>query len=456
MAKKDTFEYSGVLKNSIYTTLQPFAASKTTTEVVDKKATPTAVKLKTPDTQTVKEIKFANWGVNNNEPNLIIAEIEAVPTASRALAKRVESTYGLGPFFYQLVFEEGKELIKPFDYAANKEFKTFIKKIRLPRYCTETLMDAEGLGNVFPEFIVNNEFDKLISLRHNEAKHCRFSVMEDGVIKYCGISSEWGTDETVNNDNCTVVMVADPFLTVNELKEWLKKNKIKKFIFPVSIPSLGQKYYEKPTHDSSRKAGWTEIAKLIPSAILATLKNAKRIQWHIKIPEGYWKTHFPDANYATPLLRKAAMQAKLDEVDDFLSGADNAGKSFYSPYESNPISGKEMGGWIIEKLDGSIKFEKDILTTTTANSEIAIAWGVDPSIIGMNQLGQNNGSGSGSDKREADMIMKGNKLVADLISEPIEFAIEFNGWGDDIKMGFKKEILTTLDKNPTGSQKAGV
>src|SRR3990172_4997932 len=252
---QDTFEYTGVLNKSsaIYTTLKPFAETKTTV-VVDKKAEPTKVALKTPDSTTVKEVKFASWGVNNNEPNLIITDIESVPTASRALAKRVESTYGLGPFFYQLVFEEGKELIKPFDYQSNKEFKNFVKKIRLPRYCVETLMDAEGLGNVFPEFIVNNEFTKIISIRHNEAKHCRFSVMEKGKIKYCGISSEWGTDETVNDDNCTVVMVADPYFTVDELKKWLKDNKIKKFIYPVSIPSLGQKYYEKPAHESCRKA----------------------------------------------------------------------------------------------------------------------------------------------------------------------------------------------------------
>lgn len=156
---KDTFEYTGILKKSaaIYTTLIPFAATPTTT-VVDKKVEPTKITLKTPDTTTVKEVKFASWGVNNNEPNLIITDIESVPTASAALAKRVESTYGLGPFFYKELFEDGKELIQPYDYRANKEFKDFIKKIRLPRYCVETLMDAEGLGNVFPEFIVNNDY----------------------------------------------------------------------------------------------------------------------------------------------------------------------------------------------------------------------------------------------------------------------------------------------------------
>lgn len=448
----DNFEYTRVLGKSkaFVETVNTFA---TVTNVVDKKAEPTKVQLKTPDTQTVKEVKFASWGANNNEPNLIISEIEAVPTASRALAKRVETVYGLGPMFYQQVYEDGKEVLQPIDLSTEKELAAFLKKIRVNRFCTEMLMDAEGLANVFVECLVSNDFNKITSIRHIEAKHCRISVKEDGVSKYCGISSEWGTAESVTAENCTVVMMADPYLSVEELKKWLKKNTLKKFIYPVSVPSLGQSYYEKPTHDSSRKAGWTDIAKRIPSAILTTLKNAKQLQWHVKIPYEYWEKEFPKTNYTTLALRKAAMDAKIAEIDNFLSGDDNAGKTFYSHYGQDPVTRKEYPGWIFEKLDGTVKFDKDIITTTTANSEIAIAWGVDPSVIGMNQLGQKNGAGSGSDKREADMIMKGNKMVSDLIAEPIEFAIEFNGWGDNIKLGFKKEILTTLDKNPTGSQK---
>ncbi|MCO6501355.1 MAG: hypothetical protein J5I47_13400 [Vicingus serpentipes] len=449
---------SGVLPKSkaLVTTLGKGSTTDPSPENISKKAEPTIVKLKTPDTQSVKEVKFANWGSTNKDPNLIIADIDSIPTAARSLVKKVESTYGLGPFFYQIIAQEDKEVIKPF--IPEGKFKEFLEKIRINKFCMEMLFDAEGLSNVFPEFIVSNDYQKITSIRHQEAKHCRWSVLEDGRSKYCGISSEWGTNESVTAENCTVVMVADPWMTVDELKGWLKKNKVKKFIYPVSVPSIGKVYYQKPAHDSSRKGNWNEIAKLIPTAILNTIKNAKRLQWHVQIPYEYWDREFPKGNYTNEKegKREEDMRAKMDEVDNFLSGADNSGKTFYSHYGTDPITKKEYSGWKFTPLDGNPKFDKDVIATSTANSEISIAWGVDPAVLGMNQLGQKNGAGSGSDKREADEIMKGNKLVSDLVSEPIEFAIKFNGYGEDIKMGFKKTILTTLDKNPTGTQKQGV
>ena len=121
-------------------------------------------------------------------------------------------------------------LINPDQY---KDVFSFTKKIRLNRFLLEALNDIEGLGNVFPQFIVNNEFNKILTIRHIEAQFCRWSQMEKGQIKYCGISSEWGISK-VTNENSELVAVADPWFSVEELKKWLKDNKIKKFMFQVS------------------------------------------------------------------------------------------------------------------------------------------------------------------------------------------------------------------------------
>jgi hypothetical protein len=434
----------------------PLAAASTTTPVVDKKNKPTKVKLIPPYKTNKKDIEFASWGVNNSEPNEMIADIDKVPASTQALNTRVEAIYGFGPYFYTEEQNEDHSItIKEILYKNNKDLRAFTKKIRINRFSLEMLNDLEGLGNVFPEFIVSNDYDEIISIRHQEAKYCRWSVMKNGLIEYCGISSEWGTNTPVTEDNCTVVMVADPWMSVDELKEWLKKGKIKKFIWPTSYPSLGKVYYQKPTWNSSRMAGWTQIAQLIPKAILNALKNAKRLQWHIKIPYEYWDKEYPVSNYVeNPDQRKVDMESKMKEVDDFLAGSDNAGKSFYSHYGLDPVTRKEYPGWEFIPLDNNPKFDKEIFATATANAEILFSWGVDPALLGQQSPsgGQSNGAGSGSDKREADLILKGNKSKADIITEPIELAIEFNGWGkeDPIKMGFKKIVLTTLDKNPTG------
>lgn len=455
------FAYNGFLKGSgtIYETVGKESASSKATTIQ-----PTKVKLKTDDTKTIKEIKFASWGVDNDEPIKIITAIEAVPMASRALLKKVESAYGLGPFVYELdETDDGKEVIKPIRLKDKKDLKAFLKKIRINKTAIELLNDCQGLGNGFIECIVSNDYKTIISARHQEAKFCRISVREKGVSKWCGISSEWGTDKTVSEENCTTVRLVDPYLSADEIRKWCEKYKVKKFIYPVAVPSLGKTYYQKPAHESARTSGWLDIAKRIPETILSMLKNSKRIQWHVKIPYEYWEKEFPIERYIDSndekkgkKKRQEDMEAKLKELDDFLSGSGNAGKTFYSGYGQDPITKKEFSEWKFEQLDASMKFDKDIVATSTANSEIAIAWGVDPALVGMNQLGQKNGAGSGSDKREADEIMKSDKTVADMVSEPFEFIFEFNGYGEDLKLGFKKQILTTLDKNPTGSQKAGV
>ena len=65
------------------------------------------------------------------------------------------------------------------------------------------------------------------------------------------------------------------------------------------------------------------------------------------------------------------------------------------------------------------------------------------------------GAGSGSDKRESFLILSAlTKSNRETTLEVFDFIKEYNKWDDNLIGGFEDTVLTTLDKNPTGSQKA--
>ena len=92
--------FTGVLEKS--SALVTPMAEKTTARKINTNPTPTILEMKAPDTKKVENISFVSWGADNKKPIEIINEIDAVPSASRALVKRVESTYGMGPFLYKV------------------------------------------------------------------------------------------------------------------------------------------------------------------------------------------------------------------------------------------------------------------------------------------------------------------------------------------------------------------
>lgn len=63
------------------------------------------------------------------------------------------------------------------------------------------------------------------------------------------------------------------------------------------------------------------------------------------------------------------------------------------------------------------------------------------------------GGGSGSDKREAWTILNAMMPLARAhTTDAFYFTRDYNKWPHEVQTGFRQITLTTLDKNPTGSQ----
>jgi hypothetical protein len=145
------------------------------------------------------------------------------------------------------------------------------------------------------------------------------------------------------------------------------------------------------------------------------------------------------------------IDAKLDEMDQFLKGTDNAGSSFISHFVADQITGKAQDGWKIEPINDPIKKDQFLTSVQEADIQISRAIGMDASLSGIQPAGGKMGAGSGSDKR-VGFTNTLNMTYAEqmIILEPLEIVKMYNDWDPNIRFMFEHEIPTTLNENKNG------
>lgn len=417
-------------------------------------ATPGTKPTSTPLNDDDNYQKWALWGSDNKYPQKIMAAIEKSTVGGRAMNFKVKAHYAQGIQLFKLdVTEDNREDIQLQALKNYPDIRDFFNQSKIKRYMLESITDFEWFANTFPELIVSKDFSKITNIRSLEAAFCRFGVKDttENRINKLYYSANWPDPA---EDEIDEIPVADPWWTAEEVRQWCKENNYYKFVYPTFYPYPGRVYYRDAYWHGAYKGGWLEFANEIAAFKKAIMKNQMAIKYHIEIPFNYWSGRYKDWNSKTAAEQKNLQQEEFKQMDNFLTGSDNAGKSFFSHYGVDPVKGTALPGWKITPLATKIEGGEYIADAQSANSEILFAMGVDPSLIGAGMPGGKLGAGSGSDKREAYMIYIANlKTDREVTTEPLHFIRDYNGWDPDIYFGIKDTVLTTLDKNPTGSQK---
>jgi hypothetical protein len=137
------------------------------------------------------------------------------------------------------------------------------------------------------------------------------------------------------------------------------------------------------------------------------------------------------------------------QMNDFLAGAENAGKAFYSKFAIGP-DGKPMAGWKITPIEDKTKYDAYLEDFNTSNQAITSAHNINPSLASINTEGNLS---SGSEMRNAFNIFNEISLNSEkkLILEPLLWAKNYN-FPDKkgVKIGFKTVELTTTDLVKSG------
>jgi hypothetical protein len=421
---------------------------------IDKTEAPTRVIVETLDkTNNV----VASWGANNDYPQKLLKELRLNGAGLAGLKILTKTHYGSGFILAKETFEDGKRKILQQSIYQYPEILAFWKLNKMKSFFKETILDEEYWSLAFPEYILSADYKKINRVKRKQTANARFSVMneETGYIENVFFSYKWHLGVAMDSRFVSDVPLIDTYWSAEEVKEYCKKNKIRKFVRPIFYPLVDESYYPKTPWHAVKDNDWLAIANSIPTFKKAIFDNQINIKYHIEVNEDYFDRKYKDDwQIFTAEKRQEIRKNFVEEVDVALRDTKNAGGSLMSvAYRDN--SGAVVPGLKITAIDDKYKEGSYLPEASAANSEILFAMTVDPAIIGAGIPGGKLGAGSGSDKRESFLIlsalMKSNR---DTTLEVFDFIKEYNGWPDDLIGGFEDTILTTLDANPTGTQKA--
>ena len=417
--------------------------------------TVTAVKVEVKDKQGL----VASWGKSNDYPQQVIKEVKKNGAAASSLRFLRKAHYGNGLVLTKNeATTDGKKAPKMIPLSEVPDIMTFFKKSQMNRFWKETIIDLEWFSIAFPEYILSENFQTINRVKRQKTAWCRFEMMneENGLVENVYISEKFGKGSSVDLSSEFVekIPLIDSYWSPEEVRVYCQTNKIKKFIRPVFYPLLDEAYYPESEWHAILKSGWLDVANSVPALKKALFNNQMTIKFLIEIDERYFENIYREEWLKIKAEdRKRIRQDLVDSINTGLVGNDNAGKAVQAMMFIDN-TGKQVSAVKITAIDDKLKDGIYLPEASAANSEILVAIGVDATLVGGAGIpGGALGAGSGSDKREAFLILSAlYKTNRETTLEIFEFIQEYNKWDPNIIPAFENTILTTLDANPTGTK----
>lgn len=395
-------------------------------------------------------LKFASWGKDNKLPNHIMKMVLNNNLAPGSLDTKDQITLGDQFIFYYNRFENGKKIPTPF---LDPELDDWLEMIQANEYAEEAVIDFDWLANFWAQLTFGKKGgkyqDKIVRINTVEAIDVRCAVMgKSKKVEYYGVA-DWADART---KEVAVYPAYNP--------DWELEKMPRTFLMHMKKKTIGNPYYPLPNYIGAQH--WIRHANKIPIWKTNNMDNAVNIKYHIQAPEKYFQTLYPESKGYSAEDRRKKFEEKVTEFADALSGAENVGKAIATQIMIDPQTGKELPGWKFEPIKNEIDHEAYSKDYEDSNSAILSAIAVDPSLSGVLVVGK-MGAGSGSEKRlayEFHAKVK-TRYARRLLLRPIQTAMAINKFdrrnveGEERKIyiGIQDVDFTTLDKNPTGSQK---
>ena len=398
------------------------------------------------------ENDIVSWGDSNKYPQEFLEALRKNGAANGALKILKATHFGEGLTLYKDDFQEGKKNHTLVDIKDFPEINSFFKQNKINRFFFETITDLELWDFALPEFIVSNDYKKIVRIKRQRSAWARFKPMgKDGLISTAYLKPDW-EDDSIEKDTPKLNLV-DPYWSVEEIRDYLKEKNLKKFVIPTYMPMIDEVYYPKVGWHSSYHNGWFEVSNSVAELKKYIFNNQIHLKYIIHISEKYFEKYYKDEWDEYSIEKKESIRKKLVEtINDHLMGNKAGGRSITAPKFLDD-NGNYVKGIEVDVIDNKMKDGAHLPDAAAANSEILFAMGVDPTLIGAGIPGGKLGAGSGSDKREAFTILSGLFKSRRMVSLEIwDFIRDYNGWESDLKASFPNIVLTTLDKNPTGNE----
>ncbi len=389
--------------------------------------------------ESVGKYKYIPWYSDNTFPETAIQIIDKTPVLKRALINKSKITVAQGIYPTRLIefSENGNEKL---EVVNDPEIVKLMQKYIIRRYLGNSAYDLYSFGNAFVKLIPNVTGDKILKILPIDAKHCRLGNPDKktGKINELLISPSWEDAEEKTITSLILLDETDPMKHLKELKE---SNLLKA---PIAMQLKGDfssnDFYSMPPWYSAKQ--WIDIAEKVAKLSDASMNNMLNIFIHLQIPYSYWEKKYPlDEFEGKRVERNKKIQADIALLEEKLTGAENAKKTLITYFGDPEADGNDE--WKLQVIDNKISNE-NLVTSTAADTQIAIAAGIMPDLLGL-MYGNSKG---GSMQRELLLIQYAlSWLDRQMLADPLELMLKFN-LGDsysDIELRFRNTFLTTLD-----------
>lgn len=381
-----------------------------------------------------KNLQYMPWGAANDMPYKILDLIESDETLSTCQLFNAEMFYGAG-----LVYDTAEATA-----SVKAEVEDFMLENDLNSYFFGIAQDFKHFGFAVTVIILNKEATKVVRVMRKEACYCRFAPADaSGNIPYI-LYANWR--KAAIADGIEKIDALDSHATWADLKGRIDgKTKTRKFAIITRIPTPDSTYYPIPYYASLFKGKWYNIKSLIGIAKEAKLKNSAPIKYHIEVGYRFWESIFKTEQITDRKKQQERVVKEKQNIIDFLTGAENAGKVLFSTFYVSP-DGKEQHDVVINKIDDGKEggdWQTDI---AEAINMFCFTMGVHSNLVG-SVPGKTQSNNSGSDKRELYTIAQARqKPYHDLLFNVHRIIIKFNGW-TGVKPDCPFIMLSTLDEN---------
>ena len=380
-------------------------------------------------------LSYIPWGADNQMPYEILNLIESDETLSTCQMFNAEVCYGRG-----LVYNTDKSTTK-----TREQVDDFFLENNIAGYYLGVCQDFKHFAFCVSVIILNADGSKVVRIVRKEACYCRFTpANKQGKIEKV-LYANWRVS-IASREDIEVIELLDMVSPWTDLQERMQaKTKTRKFAIVTRVPTPDSTYYPIPYYAALFKGKWYNIKSLIGMAKEAKLKNSAPIKYHIEISNKYWEGIFKAEGITDRLKQKERVVQEKQNILDFLTGAENAGKAWFSTFYTNP-NGDEQHDVVITKVDDDKEGGDWSTDIQEAVNMFCFTMRVHSNLVG-SVPGKGQTNNSGSDKRELYTIAQAlQKPYHDLLFLPHRIIIKFNKW-----QGAVPEcpfiMLTTLDEN---------
>lgn len=403
-----------------------------------------------PRTVTIggKAYSYMPFGFDDQLPYEIIKKVGDNMVMSQNKLFNVLTCYGQGVRFFDLSTEKK---------TTDADVRRFCFRNQLNRFFLEQVMDMKYFFFTVTCIILDREGCHIVQLRHKESCYCRFEKADArGRIQHV-LYANWRLSAPQDVEVLPLLDETDPWgdlevrLGMLEDPETGKKRtqtKERKFAILTRFPTPGFQYYPVPFYSAIFRDAWYDIYELIGKGKRAKIRNSAPPRFQVEVYKDYWDNICDQEGITDPMKRLERIKKEKKNIEDFICGNENIGKTWVTGYYVEPASGKEVRMVRINDIQAGQKeggdWSDDI---QEASNSICYGDNVHPNLVGATP-GKSSMNNSGSDKRELFLLKQAVETAFhDVLLQPFRVLLWFNGWSDRIDVDVPMIVLTTLDEN---------